>query len=209
MNKTKRGLELAAAIISIVIGSLSSFVGLILLMGGSCYSSLGYYTDDYATNAVYNTFGGLMVVISLFVLGIGISTIILGAKLCSSPIKNGVIVNRFGSSIALIVLLGLETLFSLTSLLSFLFYATPLVLLIVSICLKHNKEEINVEVTEKNVPILTENNINNNQTEDAPQTTETIDSIESQLLKLKDLKDKGLIDENQYSEAVKKLLNKL
>lgn len=216
MNKGKRGLELTSAIISIVMGSILALGSLVLL------GSIDLLEE--AAGGDLQGMEGILKASMVITLLLSVAIIILGSILCTSPIKNGKIKSRMGSSIALIVLLGLLALMELSSsFFYFLLFATPCGLLIASICMKHNKvlasfnagtvstatmmstptadEMFEKVILEPEQKTTTEQPVVENNT--------SVESIESQLLKLKELKDNGVIDEEQYKEAVGKLLNKL
>ncbi len=205
MNKGKRGLELASAIISIIMGGILAFGSLILL------SSIEVYEEILGVE-----FQGLEIILKIsmvIVLAFALAIIILGAILCTSPIKNGQIKSRMGVSISLIVLLSLLMLMELSSSLFYaILFAIPCGLLIGSICMKHNKkiivnddketdDDFEKSVLDAEQKIIVDVNANEN--------NDSVEAIESQLLKLKELKDKEVISEEQYKEAVNKILNKL
>ncbi len=141
MNKTKRGFELAGAIITIVLISFLILISLVFVLG------------SYDTNELFVTINGsyaeiteeqLQAVINLFrtvfalLLFFSVAVLVLAIILCIPPkVLNGKYQSRFGVSLAISIMLGILTLLLLSNLLGLLF-AVPLAFIIVSMCLKHN-----------------------------------------------------------------------
>ena len=187
MNNTKRGLELAAAIITIIVSSIMVLGAFVLL------SNLNTL-EDQVHQAEIDILKGAII----FLLVISVVMIVFGTILCANPVKNGVYKPRVGISITLLVLLGLVAVLEIESPLYFAFFATPFGLLLASLCMKQpkteekdNKEGISFQPQEFN--------LNNNLNSD----------FDEQLRKLKDLRDMGVLDEEQYKQAVDKIINSL
>lgn len=140
MNRTKRNLELAAAIISIVFGVILTLGAIIVI------SSLNLAIADPSKYGISEEQVGLLKLsrtISYILIVISIALIVVASMLCISPKENprtGVYSNRFGLGITLCImtgfmgvleLIGGQTIYGLLILI-------PCVLMIVSLCLKHN-----------------------------------------------------------------------
>lgn len=191
MNNRKRGLELAAAIITIVGASILGIGSLVILLNPNQVVD-GYMYD-------FSSIQGII----FLLLCASITMIILGAILCTNPMKNGVYNPRFGVSITLLVLLGLFAVFEIQNFLYFALFATPFGLLLGSVCMKNPVSQI--------VTTTTEETNNQEEPEQATiiQDNNTDLSVEEQLKKLKELKELGVLDEEQYKNAVEKILSKL
>lgn len=193
MNKVKRNLEIAAAIISIISASIMSLIiilailALLGLLEGVTVDKTGIFFGE-------NTETILMIMLFIF-LGIFITIIVLGSILCKTPIKYGVIQNRLGISITLLVLLGLMALNYISNGFIFILLSTAFGLLLASTILKHNNILLHDD------SYFEDRNFNKEDTK-----LDNIDNLENKLTELKRLKDSGLIDENQYKESVDKLL---
>ncbi len=132
MNKTKRGFELAGAIISIVLSVLLILGSLGMLV--TLYSSS---SNDSQMEVALN----IIRITSIFLLLLSIVTLILSIILCVPPsMVDGKYKSRFGVSLTLTIILGLIALLEMAggSLLYFILFAIPIAFLIVSMCLKHN-----------------------------------------------------------------------
>lgn len=141
MNKTKRGFELAGAIISIVLISFLILISLIFVLGAYDTNELfvtinGSYAEitEEQLQAVINLFRTVFTLLLFF----SVAVLILAIILCIPPkVLNGKYQSRFGVSLAISIMLGILTLLFLSSLFGILF-AVPLAFIIVSMCLKHN-----------------------------------------------------------------------
>ena len=132
MNKTKRGFELAGAIITIVLSVLLILGSLGMLV--TLYSSS---SNDSQMEVALN----IIRITSIFLLLLSIVTLILSIILCVPPsMVDGKYKSRFGVSLTLTIILGLIALLEMAggSLLYFILFAIPIAFLIVSMCLKHN-----------------------------------------------------------------------
>ena len=132
MNKTKRGFELAGAIITIVLSVLLILGSLGMLV--TLYSSS---SNDSQMEVALN----IIRITSIFLLLLSIVTLILSIILCVPPsMVDGKYKSRFGVSLTLTIILGLIALLEMAggSLLYFVLFAIPIAFLIVSMCLKHN-----------------------------------------------------------------------
>ena len=139
MNKTKRGFELAGAIISIVISAfmilgciflLASYDFLLSILAQSGLTEEQVFAMSTTINAIFVIFMFIFIVI-----------LILSIILCVPPsMVDGKYKSRFGVSLTLTIILGLIALLEMAggSLLYFILFAIPIAFLIVSMCLKHN-----------------------------------------------------------------------
>ena len=141
MNKTKRGFELAGAIITIVLISFLILISLIFVLGAYDTNELfvtinGSYAEitEEQLQAVINLFRTVFALLLFF----SVAVLVLAIILCIPPkVLNGKYQSRFGVSLAISIMLGILTLLLLSNLLGLLF-AVPLAFIIVSMCLKHN-----------------------------------------------------------------------
>ena len=141
MNKTKRGFELAGAIISIVLISFLILISLVFVLGAYDTNELfvtinGSYAEitEEQLQAVINLFRTVFALLLFF----SVAVLVLAIILCIPPkVLNGKYQSRFGVSLAISIMLGILTLLLLSNLLGLLF-AVPLAFIIVSMCLKHN-----------------------------------------------------------------------
>ena len=141
MNKTKRGFELAGAIISIVLISFLILISLVFVLGAYDTNELfvtinGTYAEitEEQLQAVINLFRTVFALLLFF----SVAVLVLAIILCIPPkVLNGKYQSRFGVSLAISIMLGILTLLFLSSLFGILF-AVPLAFIIVSMCLKHN-----------------------------------------------------------------------
>ena len=141
MNKTKRGFELAGAIITIVLISFLILISLVFVLGAYDTNELfvtinGSYAEitEEQLQAVINLFRTVFALLLFFSVAVWVLAIIL----CVPPkVLNGKYQSRFGVSLAISIMLGILTLLLLSNLLGLLF-AVPLAFIIVSMCLKHN-----------------------------------------------------------------------
>ena len=132
MNKTKRGFELAGAIISIVLS--------VLLILGSLGMLVTFYSSS-SNDSQMEVALNIIRITSIFLLLLSIVTLILSIILCVPPsMVDGKYKSRFGVSLTLTIILGLIALLEMAggSLLYFVLFAIPIAFLIVSMCLKHN-----------------------------------------------------------------------
>ena len=141
MNKTKRGFELAGAIITIVLISFLILISLVFVLGAYDTNELfvtinGSYAEitEEQLQAVINLFRTVFALLLFF----SVAVLVLAIILCIPPkVLNGKYQSRFGVSLAISIMLGILTLLLLSNLLGLLF-AVPLAFIIVSMCLKHN-----------------------------------------------------------------------
>ena len=143
MNQTKRTLELIASVISIILGAFLALGSIVLLSGVAGLEESGYI--DPATN-------NIMQVTTIIVLLGSIAIIIVASILASSPMKRGIIRERFGLQLTLAIFVGVVAIFELLgdAVAWFLIFLAPLVLLIISMCLKHPA----------NIPAPTQSSVN-------------------------------------------------
>ncbi len=135
MNKTKRRLELIAAIFSIVLGAILALGSVALLVGINGLQ--GVEGAEQELQAV----GDMLKVITVIVLIGAIVIVLLGILLCVPP-KSGK-TGRVAVKIALTVIVGVVAVLELVgkSPLYFVLFGVPFVLLIISMCMKDKKVE--------------------------------------------------------------------
>ena len=139
MNKTKRGFELAGAIITIVLSSIIILGCVISLVSSDLILSLlaqSGLTEEQIL-AMDSMIKSLMVIFMF----IFIVILILSIVLCVPPtVINGQYKSRFGVSLTLTIIMGIIALLELAggAFLYFIIFAVPLAFIIVSMCLKHN-----------------------------------------------------------------------
>lgn len=141
MNKTKRNLELASAIVSIVLCSFWAFIFLICLGSMSIVEEMLIQelqaAGEYDAAIIAATLEMVNMVFIVFLI-IFVVMIIMGAFLAKSPMKNGVVSNRTGLAVTFLVFNGLIALFMLSSSpLVGLLFAVPFGLGLASVCMKH------------------------------------------------------------------------
>lgn len=203
MNNKKRGLEVAAAIITIVGASLLGIGALAFLSN----------PEQVVDGVVYDSSG--LEVIMFLMLCAAITMIILASILCTNPFKNGVYNPRFGTSITLLVFLGLFAVLEIQEFLYFVLFATPFGLLLGSVCMKTpTLITPQKNLSEPDAATTAKENTNDNETINSEEVhiienNYSVLGIEEQLRKLKELKDLGVLDEEQYKNAVEKILSKL
>lgn len=158
MNQTKRKLEKIAAIYSIVLGSIMT---LLFLLTFSIFNNSELLNEALAEAGYHYTQAEIelamqsLKTVIIFVIILSIAIIVIGALLTKSPIKYGVVRNRLGLQIALAVLLGISTLMILdSSIIVIILFVAPLVLIIISMCLKH---PVIVETTTESVTATIDN----------------------------------------------------
>lgn len=230
MNKAKRGLELAGGIVSIVVGSISALIYLISIVLIDQMMELVYqmFPEYSSLEGIESVF---VIVLFIFML-ISVAVIVLGATMCPKCIHNGIPKAKLGRSISLCIVLFVDLFIHIDQFLFLLGYGSAMVLLIVGLCLKHDKSTFvypklnstspegvatgltdsnEPEVVEQDQPVeeIKEENSDKNEENVAKLVDDNVDDVESQLLKLKNLKEQGIIEEEQYKEAVRKILSKL
>lgn len=223
MNKTKRGLELGSAITSIVVNSIACIIFLLATilsasMGDLFFVLLGEY-EEGLTEAVY-----LIVAVFIVIAAIGVTNIVLAAKLCTKPKINayGCYEKRLGISIAHIVLNAIMLLIFIEVPLYSVPYLAIVVLGIISVCKKHPEPQIVSNSTPsaddriselnrmKSAGFITENDyeIALNRIKENEERIKKRSDLTARLTELKKCRDMELITEEQYIESVNKLLEK-
>ena len=235
MNKGKRRLELASGIVAIVFGSFMTFSGLISL--GTLDLMYELYPEFAEMKAYLITVIIILILLNIAVIIVGAFMCPSGFKDGKKKSKLGCVITMIVLA-ALNFLLNLDSGFMALGYLASLILAAISLFLkhenINFVYPKMNysavsqqpttsidvseeliKEATNEEVKEPEVvnkDVVNENVIHENK--NAVPTAKyvenvSINDIETQLLKLKELKDKEVIDEAQYKDAVSKLLSKL
>lgn len=197
-NKTKRGLEKAAGILTIVVSAIE-IVALILYFMAILHVTVivDYNVDSWGryTTPIYGSainYGSFML---LFPIAFSVITLILGAKLIKSPVQaDGTIKNRNGIRITALVFAILNGQWVTTG------------LLIAVLCLKDFKAP-SQQIGEfaGNVAGSTKNTYAAKVS--ATQNQNSIQSIDSKISELKHLKELGVIDDEAYNKAIDKIIN--
>lgn len=221
MNKIKRGLELSGAIVAISVASILTFSCIILLFASDLID-LGLGEINFEKS--------FKLIVFLF-LCLNVAIILIGSFMCPLRIKNSIVSSNTGKAIALLVLVAINFIIYIDTPFFAFAHLCSFGLILSSLFLKHNKIVVlskpiiqtnihanNVAETlleEENVPnenITSNDTVNNNANE--TKLAKIVDNnnvadIETQLIKLKKLKDEGLIDEQQYKDSVSKILSKI
>lgn len=143
MNKTKRNLELAASIISIIIGV---YFLLILFTFVINFNYIVNNPSDFGlsqdTGQTLKDYPVILVIFYIFIAYM-LAVVVIASILCSKPkydSRTSQYKNRFGLDLSLTILLGIVTLtmFLSGSLLLGFIFAVPCGLMIGSVCQKHN-----------------------------------------------------------------------
>lgn len=185
-NKTKRGIELAGAIIGICLGALEIILGLVSTI--EIAGIMGSYGHNSELTIILVACIGDIIVGSVMVA--------MGAGLCSHPKKiNGEWEKRNGKRITLIVFVSLMVILYLISgfngfrILMLLVALTALALIITGMCLK-------AEV----------GGANKSQVASNPVSDDIDNAVANKINELKRLKELGVITPEQYEMAIDKLL---
>lgn len=139
MNKTKRGFELAGAIITIVLSSIIILGCVIFLFSSDLILSV--LAQSGLTEEQILAMDSMIKSIMVIFMFIFIVILILSIVLCVPPtVVNGQYKSRFGVSLTLTIIMGIIALLELAggAFLYFIIFAVPLAFIIVSMCLKHN-----------------------------------------------------------------------
>ena len=225
MNNTKRALQLAAGITSIVV---SSIVSIIMLVGLASIEVIAEFLEqmDGVEDFPIDLFISIITIIYVIFIILNIAIIVIGSLLCPKPIKNGVVKNKTGLVITLLILNGINLLICIDFILFVIAILSILTMLIISLALKHNStvvfannilttssinvaEQLSDDVISEDVETIKQENQTSSNNEAKIITNEEIDSIENKLIQLKELKNNGAIDEEQYKEAVSNLFKNL
>lgn len=181
MNKTKRNLQLSAAIVGIC---LSGILIISIIYAMAVMSSL-LVVPLYIVIFTY-----------LFIFGLGIANIIVCSFICKNPVKNGEVNNYTGLTITSIVLNGLLFILSLGG----WYWILPLIvcgLMIASLCLKNTSTApATAPVTDPVIAPAT-----------APATT-NVDVYEARVEQLKKLQSDGVLTEAEVKQLIKQLILK-
>ena len=224
MNNTKRGLQLAAGITSIVV---SSIVSIIMLVGLASIEVIAEFLEqDGVEDFPIDLFVSIITIIYVIFIILNIAIIVIGSLLCPKPIKNGVIKNKTGLVITLLILNVINLLICIDLILFVIAILSILTMLIISLALKHkstvvfaNKilttssinvaEQLSDNVISEDVETIKQEDQTSSNNEAKIVANDEIDSIEHKLIQLKELKNNGAINEEQYKEAVSNLFKNL
>lgn len=227
MNKTRRGLELAAAIVAIVVNSILAFIFLMAMLMWSSISNVPGMDEEFYM--AWAMFGGAVFVIFVFMVLFSVASIVLGALLCKKPKPNaeGLYTRRLGLGIPLTILNAIVAIIMISSGLILLFIAALAVvgLEIAAMCVEpnakpqpaaataapvNNANEKIAEITRmRNAGFITEEQYKEAMEKavasNAPTANKTVDE---QLAELKKYKELGILTEEQYQKGVSDLINK-
>ena len=224
MNNTKRGLQLAAGITSIVV---SSIVSIIMLVGLASIEVIAEFLEqDGVEDFPIDLFVSIITIIYVIFIILNIAIIVIGSLLCPKPIKNGVIKNKTGLVITLLILNVINLLICIDLILFVIAILSILTMLIISLALKHNStvvfannilttssinvaEQLSDNVISEDVETIKQEDQTSSNNEAKIVANDEIDSIEHKLIQLKELKNNGAINEEQYKEAVSNLFKDL
>lgn len=224
MNNTKRGLQLAAGITSIVV---SSIVSIIMLVGLASIEVIAEFLEqDGVEDFPIDLFVSIITIIYVIFIILNIAIIVIGSLLCPKPIKNGVIKNKTGLVITLLILNVINLLICIDLILFVIAILSILTMLIISLALKHNStvvfannilttssinvaEQLSDNVISEDVETIKQEDQTSSNNEAKIVANDEIDSIEHKLIQLKELKNNGAINEEQYKEAVSNLFKNL
>ena len=207
-NKTKRGLEKAAAILSVVAYALEiiAYISLIItsIFMINSYQMIdeiryqrwngSYYYYDYEPiyGYLYRTQGITYLIMGIILLTFCIIGLIMSAKLIKTPVQaDGIVKKRSGLRITLLVF----------SLLSGNWITAGLIIAV--LCLKDFKPATQQNYAQQLVVQPAMHAVNQPQI----ATATAPNSIDSKLAKLKEYKELGIIDDDTYKKAVAKLIN--
>ena len=112
MDKTKRGFELAGAIIILVLGAFMILGSLMCLVSYDSFQAIFEEMYDFSSYDA-TLLAGMMQGIFAFLLLYSIALVIFSALLLPSPIKNGQYRKRLGIKITFLILVGLFVLLTL------------------------------------------------------------------------------------------------
>lgn len=180
-NKTKRNLEKAAAIVGIIISALAIISSLTAIV--NAIEVVALYVSNFG---VMDFMGTVTLMEGLVNFGIAIALIILCSKVVASPVKeDGTLAKRKGMRIAILVL----------SLLSGNFITFGLIIAV--LCLKDYPT-----AHDENQPAEQTN------TNAASENVKTKSSIDELIAQVKYLRGQGLLDDEAYKQAIKRIVAK-
>lgn len=215
---------LFSAILLIILGVAVGISSLILVVGFSSLISSG----DTASSLAWIFMGGWLFQIFVMLIGVSVmvTTIVIGAKeIRMISMKPAEYKNRTGKIIGHLVfdmIMAILTVFVAvlfiddpeSSWISFLCFAECVLFVLAFICLLSSK--INFSIKVKNGKISqeelavtkTSKQVNFGAVSQPVQTQSSADKLEQELVKLKELKEKGLLSEEEYETQRKAVLEK-
>lgn len=225
MNKTRRGLELGAAITGIVYNAISA-CGLLLYL--VIFGSLADFPAEDEVFVMITALGGVFIAIILFMLLYVTASIIIGAFLCKQPKPNaeGKYPRRLGLGISFTILNGLTAIFMIFSGLwpFFIFAVAPTALEIAALCLNPGEAKpaepdkkvsgTNEKIAEiarmKNAGFINEEQYKSAMEKVMATAAADVDNMtfDEKLAEIKRLKDLGVYNDEQYKQAIDDLINK-
>ncbi len=191
-NKTKRGLNLTAAILSIIVGSLEFIGGLVSII---TVIGLAALMESGGAPVWWTAIIGAVLDIAL-----GVAFVVLGALGCKKPVlENGAYKSTKKLDIAMIVLSVILFVFAIVSfalgtasvflIISFILVMVIVGLKIAALCLKDLDGATSAVV----------------KTEEPAASPKPL-TIEGKINELKHLKELGVINDEQYNAAVEKVI---
>ncbi len=192
MNKTKRGLQLSAAIVSIVFSSLL-FLGSIVIL-----NTLAEYV------AAYGEVEGVATVrmIYIFVMLFAIATIVVSSIICSKPKQN----MHKGLCITALVLNSILTLLYVAGTSWYLVF--PLIcvgLFIAELCVKNTPPAQAQNTNQQPSPTSVLDGLQNQST--AVETTQETD-VDARIKRIKALNEQGIISDEEMKNLIMEELKK-
>lgn len=193
MNKTKRGLQLSAAIVSIVFSSLLLFGSIVIL------NTLAEYVATYGET---NESIAAVRMIYIFVMLFAIATIIVSSIICLKPKQD----MHKGLCITALVLNSILTLLYIAGASWYLVF--PLIsagLFIAELCVK-NTPSVQIQSTqEQSSPISVSNGSQDqNSAEESIQETD----VDVRIKKIKELNEQGIVSDEEMKNLIMEELKK-
>lgn len=225
MNKTRRGLELGAAITGIVYNAISACI---LLLGLVIFGSFADLPVEDEAFLILNAAGGVFIAIILLMILYVTASIVIGALLCKQPKPNaeGKYPRRLGLGISFTILNGLTAIFMILSMewLWFVVGAAITALEIAALCLNPGEAKpaepdkkvsgTNEKIAEiarmKNAGFINEEQYKSAMEKVMATAAADVDNMtfDEKLAEIKRLKDLGVYDDEQYKQAIDDLINK-
>jgi len=208
MTKTKRKLQLAGAIISIVSGACSAVFFLLALIVFSSFSKDFLINIGMPAEFLELGVAGILIGTLVIMLIFCVATIVCGAIMCTNPAKKN---TEFkGLTIALLVLniisfliyvSSLTTAESVFSILKTIVCLTCICLFIASLCVKEKPSPLT------DGPVMS---FTSEETLDSPLESAEEDKTESmtKIDKIRELHDEGIISEEEMKKLIMKELDK-
>lgn len=193
MNKTKRGLQLSAAIVSIVFSSLLLFGSIVIL------NTLAEYVATYGEA---NESMAAVRMIYIFVMLFSIATIIVSSIICLKPKQD----MHKGLCITALVLNSILTLLYIAGASWYLVF--PLIsagLFIAELCVKNTPPVQTQSTQEQSSPISVSNGSQDqNSAEESIQETD----VDARIKRIKALNEQGIVSDEEMKNLIMEELKK-